>query len=205
MKAQLFYIHGGMTFKNNKNYYNYLRSRKISIEKKKSWTLDYLDKTLGKKFDIIRPRFPKQDNAKYLDWKIHFEKHIPFLKRNVILIGYSLGGIFLAKYLSENVLPKKALSVYLIAPPFDNTCQGEDLVGGFNLSSNLSEKFTKNTKNIYLMFSKDDEVIPVNHAAKYRRKLQNANITIFEDKNGHFSVPTFPELIKMIYTDIKKK
>ena len=72
---------------------------------------------------------PLQENAKYNDWKIFFERYIPFLRNNVILIGASLGGIFLAKYLSENKFPKKILSTYLICPPFDNTTLGEDLVG----------------------------------------------------------------------------
>ena len=64
---------------------------------------------------------PLQDNAKYEEWKILFERYIPHLKDNVILMGNSLGGIFLAKYLSENKFPKKILSTYLTCPPFDNT------------------------------------------------------------------------------------
>jgi len=137
-KTQIFIVHGGMTFKNRKDYLKYLKTRKISFEKKITWTTDYLDKELGKKFQTIRPRMPLQDNAQYNDWKIYFERHIPYLKNNVILIGSSLGGIFLAKYLSEHKFPKKILSTYLVCPPFDNTILGEDLVGGFKLKSNLS-------------------------------------------------------------------
>ncbi|MBD3208278.1 MAG: hypothetical protein GF370_02410, partial [Candidatus Nealsonbacteria bacterium] len=120
-KIQIFIVHGGYTFKNREDYLNFLKNRKISIKKKRNWTDDYLGENLGNNFEIIRPRMPLQDNAKYSDWKIHFERHIPYFKNNIILIGNSLGGIFLAKYLSENRFPKKILSIYLVCPPFDDT------------------------------------------------------------------------------------
>jgi len=190
-------VHGGMTFKSNKDYLRYLKTRRIRIQKKVNWAGDYLNKELGKKFEIIRPRMPLQDNAQYRDWKIYFERHIPYLRNNVILIGGSLGGIFLAKYLSEQKFPKKILATFLVCPPFDNTVVGEDLVSGFKLKSNLS-LLEKNSKNLYLMFSKDDECVPVSHAEKYRNKLKNASIIIYKSKNGHFDVPKFPEIIKII-------
>ena len=146
---------------------------------------------------------PLQDNAKYSDWKIHFERYFSQLKNNIILIGNSLGGIFLAKYLSENRFPKKILSTYLICPPFENTLDGEDLVGGFNLKSDLS-LIEKNSKKLYLLFSKDDDVVPVSHTEKYRKKLKNAKIIIYKSKKGHFRISKFPDIIKMIKNDIKR-
>jgi hypothetical protein len=195
-------IHGGMTFKNKKDYLQYLKTRTISLEKKVSWTGDYIDKELGRNFEIIKPRMPLQDNAKYNDWKIYFERFIPYLRNNVILIGGSLGGIFLAKYLSEHKFPKKILSTYLVCPPFDDTTPDEDLVGGFELKKNLS-LIESNSKNLYLMFSKDDDCVPVSHAEKYRNKLKNANIIIYKSKNGHFKISKFPEIVRMIKDDIK--
>lgn len=201
-KTQIFYIHGGVTFKNKKDYLSFLKNRDISLQKTK-WSDAFLDQEIGQDFEIIRPRMPLQDNAKYEEWKIHFERHFPYLKDNIILIGSSLGGIFLAKYLSENKFPKKILSTYLICPPYDNTLSEEDLVGGFRLKSNLS-LLQKNSKNLYLMFSKDDDVVPISHAEKFIKKLENAEFVIFESKNGHFMIPKFPEIVTMIKNDIKK-
>jgi hypothetical protein len=201
-KIQILMVHGGMTFKSQKDYIHYLRTRKISLEKKNSWAVEYFDKELGRKFEIIRPRMPLQDYAKYNDWKIYFERFIPHLRNNVILIGGSLGGIFLAKYLSENKFPKKILSIYMICPPYDNELQGEDLVGGFKLKPDLS-LLEKNSKNLYLMFSKDDGVVPVTHAEKYKKKLKRAKIIIYKNKNGHFNVSKFPEIVRMIKSDVK--
>jgi predicted alpha/beta hydrolase family esterase len=203
-KTQIFYIHGGMTFKNRKDYLSYLKNKEISTEKKIRWSDDYLDKELGKNFEIIRPRMPLQEDAKYEDWKIWFERFIPHLRNNVILVGGSLGGIFLAKYLSENKFAKKILSTYLICPPFDDTVIGEDLVGGFKLKNDLS-LLEKNSKNLYLMFSKDDPSVPVSHAEKYGKKLKNAKIIIYKSKNGHFKITKFPEIVKMVKRDVENK
>lgn len=201
--VQLFLIHGGETFKNHKDYLHYLKTRKISIEKRIKWSEAYLDNALGKRLEIIRPRMPLQDYAKYEDWKIYFERFIPYLRNNLILIGNSLGGIFLAKYLSENKFPKKILSTYLICPPFDDTLYKEDLAGGFRLKADLS-LIEKSSQNLYLLFSKDDDVVPVSHAQKYAEKLKNAKIIIYNSKNGHFNISKFPEIIRMIKNDVGK-
>ena len=194
-------IHGGMTFKNESDYLNYLNTKEVSIVSKPYWESD-LEKTLQNKFEIIRPRMPLSDNAKYRDWKILFERYIPFLKKDYILIGSSLGGIFLAQYLSENKMPKKALSVYLVCPPFDDDLINEDLVGGFKLKKDLS-LLEENCENLYVMFSEDDDVVPVSHAEKYKSKLKKAHVLIYADKGGHFTVPKFPEIIKLIKNDTK--
>ena len=175
-------VHGGMTFKNRKDYLHYLKTKDISLEKRPYWEAD-LEKKFEKRFQIIRPRMPLSEDAKYEDWKIFFERYLVLLGDRFMLIGSSLGGIFLAKYLSENKLPKKALSVYLVCAPFDDTCPGEDLVGGFKLKNDLS-LLEKNTKNLHLLFSGDDDVVPASHAEKYRKKLKNAHIVIYKSKDG---------------------
>jgi predicted alpha/beta hydrolase family esterase len=143
-----------------------------------------------------------QDNAMYSQWKLHFERFIPHLRDGVILIGNSLGGIFLAKYLSENKFPKKILSTFLVCPPFDNTVQGEDLVGGFRLGSDLS-LLQRNSKHLHLLFSADDHSVPVSQAKKYERKLPGADIVIYKSKGGHFQIAEFPEIVRMIKADMK--
>lgn len=186
-----------MTFNNRKDYLSFLKNRPVSVEKKMTWSAEWLENKLGKEYEIIRPRMPLQDNAKYEEWKIHFERFIPLIRDGVILVGYSLGGIFLAQYLSEHRFPKKIQGVFIISAPFDNTLESEDLVGGFKLKANLS-LLEKNARNLYLLFSEDDDVVLVSHAEKYRQKLESANIVIYKSKNGHFKISEFPEIVKMI-------
>ncbi|MCX6752036.1 MAG: hypothetical protein NTZ87_00835 [Candidatus Nomurabacteria bacterium] len=88
-KTQIFIIHGGMTFKNEKDYLHYLKTDEISLEKRVKWTGEYIDKALGKNFETIKPCMPLQDYAEYRDWKIYFERFFPYLKDDIILIGNS--------------------------------------------------------------------------------------------------------------------
>lgn len=196
-KQTVVLIHGGNTFRNQRAYRRYLKTRDVALVKKPRWSGDYLDKALGSKFEVLRPRMPLKENAKYADWKIHWERCTSHLRSPVILIGESLGGIFLAKYLSENKYPQKILATYLVCPPYDNSLPGEDLVGGFRLPGDLS-RLQKNSPNLYLLFSGDDPVVPPSQAEKYRRKLPRARIIIYKSKHGHFGVSAFPEIIKMI-------
>ena len=177
---------------------------KVSLEPKVYWSDDYLTNALGTDFEIIRPKMPLIENAKYSEWKICFERYIPLLRDDIILVGSSLGGVFLAKYLSENRFPKRILSTYLICLPYSNSVPGKDLVGGFRLSADLSLLATSSPR-LTLMFSKDDLVVPLSHAAKYMKKLPHAKLIVYENKNGHFQVSEFPEIVEMIRTDAKER
>jgi len=202
-KIQVLIIHGGNTFKNKRDYLRDLKQSEVFLEKRIYWAGEYLEKQLGKNFQVIRPQMPMKDDAKYAEWKVVFEKYIPKLNKEVILMGNSLGGIFLAKYLSENKFPKKILATFLTCAPYDNSHSNEDLVGGFKLKSDLS-LMEKNSPNLIMSFSADDECVPVYHAEQYKKKLKNAKIIIYKSKNGHFNVPKFPEIIKMIKDCVKK-
>src|SRR5688572_4980106 len=110
-KINVLIVHGGMTFKSEKDYLKYLKTKKVSLAKKPFWE-GALQEDLGRKFSVTMPRMPLSDNAKYRDWKILFERYLALQGRNYILIGASLGGVFLAKYLSENRLKQKPRAVY---------------------------------------------------------------------------------------------
>ena len=46
---QIFFIHGGMTFKSKEDYLDFLKNRPISIDESIKWSDEYLKKKLGKK------------------------------------------------------------------------------------------------------------------------------------------------------------
>ena len=202
MKKQstIVYIHGGMTFSTERKYVQYLRRRPVSLTKKEKWSGAYLEVRIGKRFHLLRLRMPLVDNAKYRDWALHFERYLPHLGNDAILIGESLGGIFLAKYLSEHRLRAPARAIYLVCPPFDNTLPREELVGGFVLPKNLT-LLQRNTRILRFLFSRKDDVVPVTQARKYAKKLPHADIRILPHIKGHFDVAQLPELVKLIRRD----
>jgi predicted alpha/beta hydrolase family esterase len=120
------------------------------------------------------------------------------MEDNLILIGHSLGGIFLAKYLSEENLPKKIKAVFLVAAPYELRGNGESQrnLSEFKLPVSL-DKFKEQGGEIFLYHSKDDPVVPFSEVEKYQAALLNAKTVIFEDR-GHFNQEQFPEIIEAI-------
>ncbi len=194
MKQQIVVIHGGTSFKTYKKYLKFLKSYQLDFgriqKRKKDWK-ENLSKKLGKKFEVIFPTMPNKRNVKYLEWKIWFEKFFPYFKSGIILIGHSLGGIFLAKYLSENKFPKKIKATFLVAAPYYN-------VPNFNLRKDL-RKLEKQGGKIFIYYSQNDPIVPFADFKKYQKNLKTAEKRIFKNR-GHFNQENFPELVK----DIKK-
>jgi len=202
MKQQIVIIGGGTTFDTYKKYIAFLKKRKIGLDKllrpHQGWK-NHLQKELGENFEVLRPRMPNGTNARYEEWRIWFERIIPFFSKKVILIGHSLGGIFLAKYLAENNISKKIKATILVAAPFDDEDRDEEnkeSLADFNLSPSL-EKFAEQGGTIYLIQSKNDPSVPFEQLGKYKKALPNAKTMIFENR-GHFKQETFPEIIRLI-------
>ncbi len=196
MKKQVIFIHGGETFDTYDNYVEFLESYELDIDKakEKRWK-ESLGEDLGSEFQVISPIMPSAYNSKYKEWKIWFEKIFPFLEDDVVIIGHSLSGIFVAKYLAENDFPKKILATYLIAAPFDDKDSDYSLAD-FALPKDL-DRFEKQSDKIFIYQSEDDPVVPFVDLEKYEEALPSAKKVVFKDR-GHFMQEEFPELIQDI-------
>lgn len=190
--TQVVAIHGGDAYDSYEEYLTDLRTQTIT-------SLDYfrgggwrsgLQAALGEAFDVLLPRMPNSANAKYLEWEIVFSKIVPLLSPGCILIGHSLGGIFLAKYLSEHSVSFRPKGVFLIAAPYNTPT--EHPLADFVLTNGL-ENFQTQAERIFLYHSTDDAVVPYSNVEAYMRALPNAVVRTFHDRN-HFNQSDFPEL-----------
>jgi predicted alpha/beta hydrolase family esterase len=196
MKKQVWTVHGGDTFKSYTEYLKFLKEFEIDIKRdwSKGWKSN-LGEKLGNNYSVMSLSMPNAFNAKYLEWKIWFEKYIPFMKSPIILLGHSLGGIFLAKYLSENKLKKKIAGAFLVAAPF-NDRDSDYSLGDFKLKKNLS-LITKQCSQVFFYQSQDDDVVPFVDLGKYQKALPEAAYRIFKNR-GHFIGSSFPEIVRDI-------
>ncbi len=190
---QVLIIHGGNIWKRYEDYFDYLKTRELSLErlKQRDWKKDFQNGALGEGYDVIAPQMPNGQSAVYAEWKLWFERILGLLDQDLILIGHSLGGIFLAKYLAENDINRKVLGTILVAPPFDIDEHQNN--GQFSLPSSL-DRFASQGGKVFLYFSKDDPVVPFADLAKYEQVLPSATPRVFEDRK-HFNQETFPELV----------
>ncbi|MDD5083689.1 MAG: alpha/beta hydrolase [Candidatus Moranbacteria bacterium] len=204
MQQQIWLIHGGEAFDTYEDYLENLKSTEVTLDflLSRGWK-STIQSSIGEGYRVIAPRMPSGGNAKYVEWKIWFEKLIPFMTTETVLVGHSLGGIFLAKYLSEEMMPVKVRATFLIAAPFDTEGMEESL-GDFSLPEDMS-RLPQQGGEVVLYQSKDDPVVPFAQVEKYRAKLPSAKARIFTDKQ-HFNQETFPELAEdILFLRLSKK
>ena len=197
MKKQILVIHGGDTYGDYESYLKFLREWPLDFKRMTSNESDWkreLRTELGDGYEVVLPSMPNKFDARYEEWKIWFEKLFPFLRDEVILVGHSMGGAFLCKYLTENVFPKKVKALFLVASVYDKDTDGNPL-----WTFALPETLKVPTDKIFLYHSKDDPVVPISDLDLYQKQFPDAKVRIFEDR-GHFNQENFPEIVE----DIRK-
>lgn len=144
----------------------------------------HLRSALGAAHEVRYPKVPKESDLEYERWREQIRKELVAVKGNVILIGHSLGGSFLLKYLSEEKVETTIAGLFLIATPFWGgdgwRYEGYESVA---LPEGLALKLPKGMP-IFLYHSRDDEIVPFPHLALYAEKLPQATMRSF-DARGH--------------------
>ncbi len=189
---QVLVIHGGAAFEKTDEYIEYLHAREVSLAEitGRDWKAN-LSTELGPHYQVIRPLMPNSWNARYAEWKIWFDKIMPLLDDGVICVGHSLGGIFLAKYLSEAPCAIRIKALLLVAAPF-NTATQHPIVD-FTITNNLSV-LAEQVPQIFLYHSQDDPIVPFYNMLGYQVLLPQSAERVFIDRR-HFNGSDFPELV----------
>lgn len=197
-RHQCIFIRGGEAFDTKEEFYNYLKKKEYDpYSTPKRWT-NWLEWSLQHSFDSFTPQMPNKQWADYTAWKIWFEKLLPYINEEkeskIVLIGQSLGALFLVKYLSEEGFPKQISQLHLVCPLFDNDNLIDEKITSFELDLNKISKVMNIVDKINIYHSKDDKISPFDHSLKYLEYLKSANFFEYNNK-GHFDEPTFIDLL----------
>lgn len=202
-KQQVLYIHGGESFENHDDFLERLRTATLwhipgqsEYGSGKKWT-STLAEDLGDEYEVILPPMPNKQNAKYEEWKIWFERHFDFLNEEAIVIGCSLGAMFLAKYFSEESTKFAPKAIVLMAGAYALPGFSDKDCGDFLVALEQVRSVVQKTEKIVVMHSKDDFCVPYEHGVALSKAIPEAEFVAFEDKN-HFLIEEFPELIQLI-------
>ncbi len=194
MKHQIVVIHGGDSFASPARYLRALRRWPVSKDTflpHPDWKTN-LASDLGRSYEVLQPRMPNKNNAVYREWKIWFERMLPYIHPGVVLIGHSLGGIFLAKYLATTTFRKSIRGLILVAAPHNQT----EEIGDFRLPRSLS-RVAHQVPQIWLLHSQDDPIVPFAELQAYHRAWPRAKIVVTK-RSGHFSQPHLPQVRQII-------
>ncbi len=204
-KSTVITIHGGDSYTSYEHYIQRLRSSEIDpyTTHPQNWR-KRLQETL-KDYDVIEITMPCKDNAKYQEWKIWFEKYIPYIDKHTHLVGHSLGAMFLAKYFSENQLPTPLASVHLVAGGYTRTDKsGKEIEGGGDFyASPANLKKLADVNNVIAYHSEDDPVVAFECGSFLQKHVRNVQFNSFIGR-GHFLQEDFPELVDRIKSCAKK-
>jgi predicted alpha/beta hydrolase family esterase len=180
MKRRLLFIHGG-------GEGAYEEDRKLAAS---------LQDALGAAYDVRCPKMPDEDRPVYEAWRERIAGELDAPEGEVVLVGHSLGGSILLKYLSEEVVDKPVAGLFLAAIPYWGV--GEWEVGEYALREDFASRIPK-AMPVFLYHSRDDEVVPFAHAALYAGKLPRATVR-WLDGRGH----QFDDDLSEVARDIRR-
>ncbi|WP_153464385.1 alpha/beta hydrolase [Sediminibacillus terrae] len=155
----------------------------------------YLTKELGDNYSFVSPAMPEPENPVYAHWKKQLEKELRKLTGEVILIGHSLGGSVLLKYLTEQSCNLVFSGLFIIASPYwglDESWQSNE----FTLQHNFEQKLPV-IPNLFLYHSVDEDIVPFAHHIAYAEKLPQATTRELEGKQ-HLFLNGLPTLVQDI-------
>jgi uncharacterized protein len=180
MKKQILFIHCAGTQGDGQGSY---------------YLANHLQDALRGDHDVFCPIMPDSDSPQYLSWRDKLEKQLKALQGEVMLVGHSLGGSVLLKYLSEEQYRLTVTGLFLAAAPYwgiDEDWQNDEYVLKKHFSSELVR-----IPRIYLYHSRDDDVVPFKHLQHYAQNIPHAAIREL-DHCGHYFRSGLPELINDI-------
>ncbi len=149
-----------------------------------SGLVTYLKNELGNDFEIHHPLMPDPENPRYDAWKKKLHKDLSTLQGEAILIGHSLGGSVILKYLSEEKYTASIKALFLVSTPYWGKTSWE--MDEYVLGKDFAEKITP-FSHLFLYHSKGDEWVPFSHLKLYATELPNAVIREIEGHEHEFS------------------
>jgi uncharacterized protein len=151
----------------------------------------YLQKALGNDYALLNPEMPDPENPDYSSWKSQVEKSLAASASEVILIGHSLGGSVLLKYLSEHAPVRPIIGLFVIAAPYWES-EGWS-IDEFRIKGDPSK--LAHIPAIFFYHSRNDEWVPFSHLRKYSRMFPQATIRELEGNEHSFDKHDFPQLV----------
>lgn len=126
---------------------------------------------LGEGYSVEYPRLPEEDEDDDA-WLAEIGSAIEEAQSPVILVGHSIGGYCLLKYLTTHPVTASIAAVCVIAAPFPGA-DAAWTIDGFDLPDGFGERMPRGTP-VFLYASEDDEVVPFTHRDLYASAIPAA-------------------------------
>jgi len=148
----------------------------------------YLKSKLPERFKILSPVIEKPYSPTYDKFKKMFELTFAKITEPVILVGHSLGGSTLLKYLTEEKPGISILGLFLVSTPYWKSNMKE-----FQLKENFHTS-VKHIPKVFLYHSKEDADVPIGNLEFYEHAFKTAVVHKLNGNEHTFS-KGLPELV----------
>jgi uncharacterized protein len=143
-----------------------------------------LQRALGAEYQVQYPQMPDEENCPYPEWKAQIDARLSAATGAVALVGHSVGGSVLLKYLCDQRPKAPVAGLFVIAAPYwgaDADWRWDDVALPLDAAAKLA-----GTWPLILYHSRDDETVPFAHLALYAAKLPRATIQTFDGRGHQF-------------------
>ncbi|RZA06745.1 MAG: serine hydrolase family protein [Moraxellaceae bacterium] len=156
--------------------------------------LKHLRNDLGSDFVIKSPKMPVPTKPSYERWREELDQQFGGDSPPKIVVGHSLGGSVLLKYLSEQTSVSQMVGVFIIAAPWWGA--KDWMVEEFMLDKNIAQTLPKHLA-IYFYHARNDDVASIQHLTLYANAIPKASVTELK-AGGHLFKTGLPELVQDI-------
>jgi len=140
-----------------------------------------LQQALGDNYAVRYPQMPNEADPEMAAWMAKIANELATLDGEIFLLGHSMGGAALLKYLSEQPVDRPIAGLFLLAAPSwdEHDWNFDDLKLPHDMAKRLSR-----IPRIFLYHSRDDEIVPFAHLALHAARLPQATLRV-SDGRGH--------------------
>ena len=153
-----------------------------------------LQNSVGSGYQIQYPIVSQPNEPTYARWKTLLEREFRKIKTDIILIGHSLGGSMLLKYLSEEKTTVPIAGLFLVAIP--QWSQDGWNAKEFALKPDFAQRLPA-IGSIHFFHCMNDPIVPFQHLNFYQKFLNEAVFHALEC-GDHAFAQGLPELTKAI-------
>jgi predicted alpha/beta hydrolase family esterase len=139
-----------------------------------------LRRELGAGYDVRYPLMPNEDSPDYSAWADALEGEAATLGPGAILVGHSVGGTVLARFLAERPPRQRIAGIFLLAAPFVG--DGGWQIEGSETPHDLAARLPSNIP-VHLYHGRNDEIVPFAHVGLYARVLPAAKVHPLEGRD----------------------
>jgi predicted alpha/beta hydrolase family esterase len=144
-------------------------------------------------FEVVSPPLPFSGEADPMECLKELERTVGRVDAQTMLLGHSLGGVLALRFLEAAEAAAPPQAVILVGTPWSIKSEN---ARPFFLTEFDFEVVMWKAREFVVVHSKDDRLVPFDHAEKYAKVLE-ADL-IATEGDGHYMGLEYPVLLKTI-------